>query len=153
VARAVPGAGVASAADLTAQSRMFLGDVRTGTVLTLGATFLVAMASAGITSAAGVLDRRRTYGQLRLAGTPLGVLDRARAMETLVPLLVLGLGSIGLGVFAASPVLSSTDGLTSSGLLGLGVCVVVGLAGIVAASAASRPLLAAVTRDPGPQPA
>jgi hypothetical protein len=153
VARAVLGAGVEGAADLLADGRRFLDDIRTGTVLVLGATFLVAMASAGITSAAAVLDRRRTYGQLRLAGTPLAVLDRARALETLLPLIVLGLGSIGLGVFSASPIIASARGLTSAGLLGLGVCVAVGLAGIVAASAASRPLLAAVTRDPAPQPA
>jgi hypothetical protein len=153
VARALPGASVTGAADMAAEGRMFLSDIRTGTVLVLGATFLIAMASAGITSAAGVLDRRRTYAQLRLAGTPLSVLDRARAMETLLPLVVLGLGSIALGVFCASPILNSKQGLSSSGVLGLGVCVAVGLAGIVAASAASRPLLAAVTRDPGPQPA
>ena len=73
-------------------------------------------------------------------------------METLLPLIVLGLGSIALGVFCASPITSS-DGLTSSGVLGLAICVGAGLAAIVAASAASRPLLAAVTRDPGPLPA
>jgi hypothetical protein len=134
-------------------SAQFIGDIRTGTMLVLGATFLIAMASAGITNAASVLDRRRTYGQLRLAGTPLSILDRARALETVVPLLVLGLGSIGLGVFCATPIITSSQGLTSSGLGGLAICVLVGLGGIVAASAASRPLLASVTREPTAQPA
>ena len=152
VARILPDATVEGAADLSADSQQFVSDVRTGTIMVLAATFLIAMASAGITSAAAVLDRRRMYAQLRLAGTPLAVLDRARAMETLLPLGVLGLGSIGLGLFCASPIIGDSHELTSSGAVGLAICVGAGLAGIVAASAASRPLLASVTRDAAPQP-
>jgi hypothetical protein len=152
VTRTLPGAGVAAAADYIAENATFLGDIRTGTMLVLGATFLIAMASAGITNAASVLDRRRTYGQLRLAGTPLSILDRARALETIAPLVVLGLGSIAMGVFCAGPIIQNKEGLGSSGLGGLVICVAAGLVGIVAASAASRPLLASVTREPTAQP-
>lgn len=52
--------------------------VATVSTATLVLSFLVAAASAGLTAAANVLDRRRVYGLLRLSGTPLEVLDRAR---------------------------------------------------------------------------
>ncbi|MFE7760450.1 hypothetical protein [Streptomyces sp. NPDC057438] len=54
-----------SAADDTITAR-----VATVSTATLVVSFLVAAAAAGLTSAANVLDRRRVYGLLRLAGTP-----------------------------------------------------------------------------------
>lgn len=49
---------------------------------------LVATASAGLTAAANLLDRRRVHGLLRPAGAALKVLDKARLRETVLPLVV-----------------------------------------------------------------
>ncbi|MET7738225.1 ABC transporter permease, partial [Streptomyces sp. NPDC005402] len=50
------------------------------------------------TAAASVLDRRRTYALLHLAGTPLQVLDSARNQETLIPVTVLAGGAAAAGL-------------------------------------------------------
>jgi hypothetical protein len=127
-----------------------MADVRVGTVVVLSVSFLVAIASAGITAASSVLDRRQTYGLLRLAGTPLSVLDKARRAETLIPLTVMGGGTIAAGVFCATPFMLGAPDV--SGLVMLAVCVAVGFAGVIGAGALSRPLLVAVTTDVSPRP-
>lgn len=52
---------------------------------------------------AAVLDRRDTYRQLALIGVLVGVLNRARALEAQLPLLLMGVGSTLTGVVVASP--------------------------------------------------
>ncbi|MPY63877.1 FtsX-like permease family protein [Streptomyces spongiae] len=127
-------------------------ELRDTGLATLAVGFVVATASAGLTAAANVLDRRRVYNRLRLAGTPLKVLDRARVRESVLPLVVLAGGVTGSGVYAAMK-LNEAGGTTvdTSGALRLAVCVLVGAAVMFAAIGASRPLLRAVTADPAQQ--
>ncbi|MFF7160876.1 ABC transporter permease [Streptomyces sp. NPDC008086] len=134
----------ASASDDTVTSR-----VATVSAATLVLSFLVAAASAGLTAAANVLDRRRVYGLLRLSGTPLDVLDRARIRETVIPLGVLAGGTTAMGVFGAVQ-LNKAAGTTvnTTGALQLVLCVVVGALAVFAAIAGSRPLLRKVTAGP-----
>lgn len=116
---------------------------------TLALSFLVATASAGLTAAASVLDRRRVYGLLRLAGTPLKVLDRARVRETVLPLLVLAGGTTAIGVYASyrlNKVFGASLDLT--GALQLAACTALGALAMFAAIGGSRPLLRKVTADP-----
>jgi hypothetical protein len=127
-----------------------LQDIRTGTVVVLMVSFLVAIVSAGITAASSVLDRRQNYALLRLAGTPLEVLDRARSLETLIPLTIMGGGSIATGMFCAAPF--ARLAISATGVLTLLACVVAGFAGVIGAGALSRPLLRSVTTDPAPRP-
>ncbi|MBK6013643.1 FtsX-like permease family protein [Streptomyces sp. MBT53] len=116
---------------------------------TLAVSFLVATASAGLTAAANVLDRRRTYGLLRLSGTPLKVLDRARVRETVLPLVVLAGGTTATGLYAAVQVNKAAGStISTSGAVQLAVCVTLGALAMLAAIGASRPLLRAVTADP-----
>ncbi|KUN75543.1 hypothetical protein [Streptomyces griseoruber] len=116
---------------------------------TLAVSFLIATASAGLTAAANVLDRRRTYGLLRLSGTPLKVLDRARVRETVLPLLVLAGGTTATGLYAAVQVNKAAGStISTSGAVQLAVCVTLGALAMLAAIGASRPLLRAVTADP-----
>ncbi|RFU39103.1 ABC transporter permease, partial [Actinomadura logoneensis] len=145
----VPGHTATTPADADNASARLLGDLRTGALTVLGVSFLIAITSAGITGASAVLDRRQTYAMLRLAGTPLEVLDRARRRETLVPLLVMGGGSVLTGLFFAAPF---AMGFGASGAITLGVFLVLGFGGILGASALSRPLLRSVTTDPAPRP-
>ncbi|KDN76022.1 hypothetical protein DF19_21020 [Streptomyces olindensis] len=133
-----------SASDDTALDR-----IATVSTATLVLSFLVAAASAGLTAAANVLDRRRVYGLLRLAGTPLLVLDRARIRETVIPLTVLAGGTTAMGVFGATQ-LNKAAGTTinTSGAVQLAICVAVGALAMFAAIAGSKPLLRKVTAGP-----
>jgi hypothetical protein len=116
---------------------------------TLALSFLVAASSAGLTAAANVLDRRRVYGLLRLAGTPLRVLDKARVRETVLPLVILAGGTTAMGVYGSYQ-LNKAAGATvnTSGVIELTVCVVIGALAMFAAISGSRPLLRKVTADP-----
>ncbi|WP_026416129.1 ABC transporter permease [Actinomadura oligospora] len=145
----VPGHTATTEADAAVASGNLLADLRTGALTVLGVSFLIAITSAGITGASAVLDRRQTYAMLRLAGTPLAVLDKARRQETLIPLLVMGGGSVLTGLFFAAPF---AMGLGTSGAVTLAGFLVLGFGGVLAASALSRPLLRAVTTDPAPRP-
>ncbi|MEV4256357.1 FtsX-like permease family protein, partial [Spirillospora sp. NPDC049652] len=145
----VPGHTATTEADADIASGRLLGDLRTGALTVLGVSFLIAITSAGITGASAVLDRRQTYAMLRLAGTPLEVLDKARRQETLIPLLVMGGGSVLTGLFFATPF---AMGFGWSGAFTLVAFVVLGFGGILGASALSRPLLRAVTTSPTPRP-
>ncbi|GAA1016181.1 hypothetical protein Aple_021230 [Acrocarpospora pleiomorpha] len=149
----VPGRTPTTRAD-NQSTRQIFTDIRVGTNVVLAVSFLVAIASSGITAMSSVLDRRQTYGLLRLAGTPLEVLDRARRAETLIPLTVMGGGAILVGVFCALPFMSgaTSGGASTVGAATLAGCVVVGFAGVIGAGALSRPLLRAVTADPAPRP-
>ncbi|MER0242607.1 hypothetical protein AAHZ94_11340, partial [Streptomyces sp. HSW2009] len=150
----VPGQYPVTGPDVGASGRLFAADFRRAILLVLGATFVVAAASAGITAAAAVLDRRRTYRLLRLAGTPLSVLDRARRVETVLPVAVLGGGAVLTGVFCAAPLTLAGGSATLDvrGAALLAGAIGLGLAGLLAASALSRPLLRAVTTTGGAQP-
>ena len=133
-----------NAGDTVAADR--LAEVSTAT---LALSFLIAGASAGLTAAANVLDRRRVYGLLRLAGTPLKVLDRARVRETVLPLVVLAGGTTMMGVFGAYQINKAADAtIDASGAIRLAVCVVLGALAIFGAITGSRPLLRKVTADP-----
>jgi hypothetical protein len=67
---------------------------------------LTSLAIAGCTLAAsvaaGLAERKRPFSLLRLAGTPLGLLQRVVALESAVPLLVTAVVAIGLGFAAAA---------------------------------------------------
>jgi hypothetical protein len=132
----------------TAGDRTAIGRFAEVSTATLALSFLVATASAGLTAAAGVLDRRRIYGLLRLAGTPLKVLDRARVRETVIPLVVLAGGTTATGVYASYRLNKAFGAsLNVTGVLELAACVAVGAAAMFAAIGGSRPLLRRVTQD------
>ncbi|KAB2386279.1 FtsX-like permease family protein [Actinomadura montaniterrae] len=149
LAGTVPGHVATTPADEERGRDQLLADLRTGALTVLVVSFLIAITSAGITGASAVLDRRQAYAMLRLAGTPLRVLDRARRQETLIPLVVMGGGSLATGLFFAAPF---AVGFGASGAVTLAAFVAVGFGGIAGASALSRPLLRSVTADPAPTP-
>jgi hypothetical protein len=145
----VPGKVATTPADAEITGDQLFADLRTGALIVLAVSFLIAITSAGITGASAVLDRRQAYAMLRLAGTPLSVLDKARRQETLIPLAVMGGGSLLTGLFFGLPF---AQGVGLPGVAGLVAFVVLGFGGILGASALSRPLLRSVTTDPAPRP-
>ncbi|MCO1660294.1 FtsX-like permease family protein [Pseudonocardia humida] len=145
----VPGGAVLTEAEQDGQGSVLTGDLVRGALVVLAGTFVLAATSAGTTSAARVLDQRDTLRRLRLAGTPLAVLDAARRIETLRPLLVNAAIALVLGLICAAPFVAVTEVLEPAALVLLGSVLAVGLVLVVLASAASRPLLRAVTADRG----
>ncbi|MGC9544792.1 FtsX-like permease family protein [Streptomyces sp. UG1] len=137
--------------DVNWSQARFTQDFTTITRVVLVVTFTVAITSAGITAAANVLDRRRTYALLHLAGTPLRVLDTARSRETLIPLTVLAGGALATGLLCGGTLtLAGGDSsFDARGLIILAACCAAGFAGILAAAGLSRPLLRAVTWQAG----
>jgi hypothetical protein len=90
-----------------------LGEQRTGSIQRdlayqqlADVVVLTSLAIAGCTLAAsvagGLAERKRPFSLLRLAGTPLGLLQRVVALESAVPLLVTAVLSIGTGFAAAA---------------------------------------------------
>ncbi|MCT9078340.1 FtsX-like permease family protein [Streptomyces fulvoviolaceus] len=134
----------AGASDRTTTDR-----IAQASTATLILSFVLATASAGLTAAANVLDRRRVYGLLRLAGTPLRVLDRARLRETVLPLVALAGGTTAMGVYGSYQLNKAAGaGINTSGAVELVACLVLGALAMFAAIGASRPLLRRVTADP-----
>ncbi|MEH0628346.1 hypothetical protein [Streptomyces stelliscabiei] len=133
----------------TAIDHSFADSVSDVTTAPLALGFALPTASAGLTTAANVLDRRRVYGLLRLAGTPLRVLNLARVRETALPLVVLAGGTTAMGVYG-SYWLNKPPGalIDNPGAVRLVVCLVLGALALFAAIGASCPLLRKVTADP-----
>ena len=142
----------ADGAELDIEAAMVIQDLRTGGLVVLVVAFLVAAASAGIASAAAVLDRRRTYSLLALAGTDPVVLDRARRRELRLPLLLTAVGSVLTAWVFLLPITGMALLRAPSGLLLIGGSVAVGIAAVMAASEASRPLLRAVLAESTARP-
>jgi FtsX-like permease family protein len=143
------GAPVLTDKEDQAVGSVITGDLVRGVLVVLAGTFLLAATSAGTTAAARVLDQGPTLRRLRLAGTPLAVLDAARRAETLRPLLANAGIALALGLVCAAPFAAATRALEPGGLVLLGSVLAGGLALVLAASAASRPLLRAVTTARG----
>ncbi|RSN58997.1 permease [Amycolatopsis sp. WAC 04182] len=97
---AAPGQEVGSRGLHLIGQQQELGDLRRVTVIGLIAAGVLAGCSAAVATAGSVMDRRRTFGALIAAGTPVRVLSRALRMEAALPAMVatIGAGVVGIGV-------------------------------------------------------
>ncbi|MEA5359748.1 FtsX-like permease family protein [Amycolatopsis sp., V23-08] len=86
-----------------------LGDLRRVTVIGLIAAGVLAGCSAAVATAGSVMDRRRTFGALMAAGTPVRVLARALRMEAALPALVATIGAGIVGVLVGVGLYSMVD--------------------------------------------
>lgn len=130
--------------DMVTQTR----DLTSASLLVLAVTLAVASASAAITGVTGVLDRRKTFGLLRLAGMPLSALDGARLRETLAPLIVLGGGAVAAGIFCALPLAASAELTTDpQSFLKLAVLALLAALGVALAEICSGLSLRLATRQ------
>lgn len=149
VAPLAPGSPLLTDSEDEARGLVLTEDLTRGAVVVLVSTFVLAATSAGTTAAARILDQRDTLRRLRLAGTPPGVLDAARRVETLHPLMVNAGIALALGLLCAAPFAAAANAVEPAGLILLGSVLIAGVALVLGASAASRPLLRAVTAERG----
>jgi hypothetical protein len=94
------GAQVISKVMKLSEQNTELADLRRVTVIGLVTASLLAGISAAIATAGSVMDRRRTFGALLAAGTPVRTLSRALRAEAALPALVstIAAGALGTAV-------------------------------------------------------
>lgn len=128
----------------------FLDDLGRASVVMALSSLLMATAATAIGGASSILDQRLTLARLRLVGTPIGVLQRARRWQMLVPLLTASAGAMAFGAvaglvmlvaFQIEPGRIQPPDLASMAFLG-GAALLAGT-GVVALT---RPLLVRVSR-------
>lgn len=149
--------GIGHGASLTASTDDRYGDITftedamRGSFAVLASGLLLAFGASGIAAAAAVLDQRRLIGRLALCGTDVATLQRARRLQTVLPLAVATTGSVAIGLGSAS-LLMVGFGLDATrlaspnvGVLGLIVVAAIGM-GLVSA-AFTRPMLVAAARS------
>ncbi len=98
------------------EQNLELADIRRVTVIGLVTASVLAGLSAAIATAGSVMDRRKTFGALMAAGTPMRTLTRALRTEAALPALAATIGAgalgtaVGVGLFGlvskSPPVLS-----------------------------------------------
>ncbi len=145
-----PTADVWSPADLDGRASLLVEDLRRASVVMSLAALVLATVGTAIGSTASVIDQRVTLARLRLAGTGIAVLQRARRWQAVVPLGLASIGAMASGA-AAAQVLMVAVGARSdqvrppevAPMVGLGLAAL--LAG-AAAVALTRPVLVAATR-------
>ncbi|RSM45457.1 ABC transporter permease [Amycolatopsis balhimycina DSM 5908] len=103
------GAEVGSRDQYLVNQQTELGDLRRVTVIGLIAAGILAGCSAAVATAGSVMDRRRTFGALMAAGTPVRVLARALRMEAALPALVATIGAGIVGVLVGVGLYSLVD--------------------------------------------
>ena len=145
-----PTAEVSSSADLDAEASLLVADMgRASVVMALAALGLATVATA-IGGTASILDQRVTLARLRLAGTSVAALQRARRWQAVVPLGLASIGAMASGS-AAAQILMVAVGAREEQVVGPDVApmVALGLAALAAgaiAVALTRPVLVAATR-------
>jgi predicted lysophospholipase L1 biosynthesis ABC-type transport system permease subunit len=106
----------------------------------------IAGCSLAVAAVAGIAERRRPFSLLRLTGVPMAMLRRVVALETVVPLVLTAIVSIGVGLVAADLFLRAQldETLVAPGAQYY-VIVGIGLIAALAILASTMPLLARVT--------
>lgn len=148
LAAASDGEQIRSRDTYLADQQTQLADLRRVTVIGLIAAAVLAGCSAAIATAGSIMDRRRTFGALIAAGTPVGLLARALRIEAALPALAatIGAGAVGtvagIGLFG----LASADGVVLSPLIATPVVLGIGVA--LLAGSVCKPALRRIQSEP-----
>jgi hypothetical protein len=145
VVRVLPGVPVADNIRDSSHGDVLMADLRRATAIGLALMALLSGASAAVAAAGSVIDRRRTFGALIAAGTPVRVLTRALRREVVLPVLVATLASSAAGMFVGVGLLGVTRSISGHGetLLNLWILApaAAGFLVALAAAAACGPVL------------
>lgn len=147
LAAALPGESFYSRELRLADQQTMLGDLKRITAIGLALTALLAGASAAITAASSVVDRRRTFSALIAAGTPVRMLSRALRTEAALPAMVATIGAGAAGTAVAAGIFTLFDDgpvVISTWLL---APVVIGTVVAVIAASSSGPMLRRISAD------
>ncbi|MFI9381330.1 FtsX-like permease family protein [Kutzneria sp. NPDC052558] len=115
VVRMLPDVPVSDNVRDSSRGVTLLADLRRATAIGLGLMALLSGASAAVAAAGSVIDRRRTFGALIAAGTPVRVLARALRREVVLPVLVATLGASLAGMLVGIGLLSVVGSISGRG--------------------------------------
>jgi hypothetical protein len=127
-------------------------DFRRASAALLMIALVLAGTATAIGSAASVLDQRVTLARLRLTGTPVGVLQRARVWHATLPLVAATTMSVVTGMLTAYTLLAASgaerEEFQPPNVLSIATVLILGVAIGVASAAITRPLLVTTTAEP-----
>lgn len=115
VVRVLPDVPVADNVRDSGRGATLMADLRRATAIGLALMALLSGASAAVSAAGSVIDRRRTFGALIAAGTPVRVLARALRREVVLPVLVATLGASLAGMLVGVGLLSVVGSISGRG--------------------------------------
>jgi hypothetical protein len=108
--RGLPGARGVTRADLEVESQQELRTEERVSNIALAVRLIIAGCSLAVAVAGAIVERRRSFAQLRLAGTRLSDLRRVVMAEAAAPLLMVAGASVALGLAVAHLVLAASGG-------------------------------------------
>ncbi len=142
IVSALPGAVSQLGAEQDAEADRQLVQLNRLVNLALGLTLTIAGCSLAVAVAAGIIERKRPFSLLRLAGMRLAELQRTAMIEAAAPLLLIALASAVLGMATSAVIVGVVWEPPSIGYwVGLGA----GLALALGVAAATLPLLGRTT--------
>lgn len=127
-----PGAGVEA---------YLAGDIRTGLIITLVASFLMVAVSVGVNQASGLLDQRELHRSLHFLGVPVETVDAARTRAVMAPLLLTAIGSALCAAVLVLPLIGIALIVQPVSVLTIVAVLVVGIGIVWLSTRVTRPLL------------
>ncbi|NGY58477.1 ABC transporter permease [Lentzea sp. NEAU-D13] len=92
-----------------------MDDLQRATIIGLSIAAVLGGIGAGVAAAGSVIDRRRTFGALIAAGTPIRVLGHALRREVMLPVFAVTIAACGAGIVVGVGLLSLARGLVGRG--------------------------------------
>jgi hypothetical protein len=146
--RGIPGPPAGTARDINKETQGQLRTMQRMANIGLSVTLVIAGCSLAVAVAGGIVERKRPFALLRLAGTQLSDLRRVVLAEAAAPLLAVTGATVGLGFTVAYLVLKSLGGDNRTFIMpggGYWLGLVGGLAAALGVVMATLPLLARLT--------
>ncbi|WP_330272487.1 FtsX-like permease family protein [Lentzea sp. NBC_00516] len=92
-----------------------LADLQRATIIGLSIAAVLGGIGAAVAAAGSVIDRRRTFGALIAAGTPIRVLAHALRREVMLPVVAVTIAACGAGIVVGLGLLTLARGLVGHG--------------------------------------
>lgn len=142
ISRAVPGAAARLGAEADREANRQLTQLNRLANLALAVTLAIAGCSLAVAVAAGIIERKRPFALLRLAGMHLAELRQTALLEAAAPLLLIAVASAVLGLGTSAVIVGVGAGIPwKPPTVGYWVSLATGLVVALGVAAAALPLL------------
>ena len=122
-----------------------LGDIRTGVLITVIASFLMVACSVGVNQSAAILDRRDLYSSLGKLGMPTATMERARRRTVMGPLSLTAIGSATVAGVVLFPLTGATLLFAPLTLVVIAAVLAAGILLVWLSLLATKPILVSAT--------
>ncbi|RDI33473.1 FtsX-like permease family protein [Lentzea flaviverrucosa] len=126
-----------------------MADLQRATIIGLSIAAVLGGIGAAVSAAGSVIDRRRTFGALIAAGTPIRVLAHALRREVMLPVFAVTIAACGAGIVVGLGLLTLARGLVGHGEMPITPWVIapvgVGVAVALVAALACGPVLRGIS--------